>query len=257
MVDLRADHSEGFALRWVDFARHDGAARLIGRQRYFAKTGAGPWGEEANVICDFQQADRDSIQRAMGWDKRVMRRESFEFIWRGDERQACVIGNFFGKALSKTRFGVEACPNRRAALRERVKFCEPPFDPRNAEVELRNITRKFLAERDGGGVLCMGTADFDDLGKALGFIIQGIAEDLQFRKQPMRDLLCCADVHGRWERIVWGLAAVHMVIRVNRVFGANHAAEDFDGFIGDDFIGVHIGLRARACLPDRKREIIV
>ena len=38
--NLRADHGEGFALRRINFARHDGAARLIGRQRNLAEARA-------------------------------------------------------------------------------------------------------------------------------------------------------------------------------------------------------------------------
>jgi len=48
-----------------------------------------------------------------------------------------------------------------------------------------------------------------------------------------------------------------MVIGVNGVFGANHAAKNFDGLIRDNLIGVHIRLRARPCLPNGEREIIV
>ena len=32
---------------------------------------------------------------------------------------------------------------------------------------------------------------------------------------------------------------------------------DFDGAIGDDFVGVHVGLRAAAGLPDAQGEVIV
>jgi len=60
----------------------------------------------------------------------------------------------------------------------------------------------------------------------------------------MSDLLCCADMHGGGECIIRRLAAVHMVIRVNGVFRADHAAKDFNRLIRDDFIRVHIGLRA-------------
>jgi len=116
--DLCADHGEGFALSRVDLTRHDGAARLICGQADFTETGARAGGEEADVIGDFIQADRDRVQRAMGRDKSVMRGEGFEFIWGGDERQSRVIRDLFGEALCKSGFGVEACADGCAALGE-------------------------------------------------------------------------------------------------------------------------------------------
>jgi len=35
------------------------------------------------------------------------------------------------------------------------------------------------------------------------------------------------------------------------------AAGNFDGAVGDDFVDVHVGLRAAAGLPDAKREVLV
>ena len=65
--------------------------------------------------------------------------EGFEFIWRGFEWQACVIGDFFGKAFGKTRLGVEACADGCAALGEGVEFSKAAFDAFNAEIDLRDI----------------------------------------------------------------------------------------------------------------------
>ena len=44
---------------------------------------------------------------------------------------------------------------------------------------------------------------------------------------------------------------------MNRLLGSHHAAGHLDSAIGDDFIGVHVGLRAGAGLPDDKREMII
>ena len=41
------------------------------------------------------------------------------------------------------------------------------------------------------------------------------------------------------------------------LLAAHLAAGDFDGAIGDDFVDVHVGLRAAAGLPDAQREMIV
>ena len=47
---LCADHSEGFTLRGVDFARHDAAAWLILWQAQLSQTAARPTAKEADVI---------------------------------------------------------------------------------------------------------------------------------------------------------------------------------------------------------------
>jgi len=112
----------------------------------------------------------------MGRDKGIMRGEGFEFILCGFKRQACVIGDFFGEAFGKPGLGIEACADSGcadsgAALRERIEFCEAALDAFNAEIDLRDIAREFLAERNGRRVLCVGAANFDDFLKALGFIV--------------------------------------------------------------------------------------
>lgn len=47
-----------------------------------------------------------------------------------------------------------------------------------------------------------------------------------------------------------------MVIGVDGTFGAHCATEDLDGAVGNDFIGVHVGLGAGTSLPDDERKVI-
>ena len=46
-----------------------------------------------------------------------------------------------------------------------------------------------------------------------------------------------------------------MVVGVHRVLGAEDAAKEFDGPVGDDLVGVHVGLGARSRLPDDQGEV--
>src|ERR1035437_1849337 len=41
------------------------------------------------------------------------------------------------------------------------------------------------------------------------------------------------------------------------LLAAHLAASDLDSTIGDHFVGVHIRLRATACLPDAEREMLI
>ena len=65
------------------------------------------------------------------------------------------------------------------------------------------------------------------------------------------------DVHGGGERVVRGLRHVYVVIRVDGLLAAHRAAGDFDGAIRDNFVDVHVGLRAAAGLPDAQRKMLV
>ena len=71
------------------------------------------------------------------------------------------------------------------------------------------------------------------------------------------DALGGGDVHGGGKRVVGGLRHVHIVVGMDRILGAENAAGEFDGAIGDDFVGVHIGLRAAAGLPDAQGKFVV
>ena len=48
-----------------------------------------------------------------------------------------------------------------------------------------------------------------------------------------------------------------MIIGMNGVFAAQFCPELLIGIIGDDFVGIHVGLRARASLPNNKREMAI
>ncbi len=44
---------------------------------------------------------------------------------------------------------------------------------------------------------------------------------------------------------------------MNGLLAAQLAARQLDGAVGDDFVGVHVGLRTAAGLPDAQREMLV
>lgn len=48
-----------------------------------------------------------------------------------------------------------------------------------------------------------------------------------------------------------------MVVGVDRFLAAEFSAQNFDGAIGDDFVGIHVGLGAASGLPDDEREVVV
>ena len=48
-----------------------------------------------------------------------------------------------------------------------------------------------------------------------------------------------------------------MVIGVHGLLGAHLPAQHFNGAVGNNFIGIHVRLRARTGLPDNKREVVI
>ena len=88
--------------------------------------------------------------------------EGFEFIGRRDERQAGDLRHIGRHHFRPARLGIQTRTDRCAALGE---FIDPPqciFNALDTHGHLMAVAGKFLAEGEGGGVLGMGAADFDD-----------------------------------------------------------------------------------------------
>ena len=69
-------------------------------------------------------------------------------------------------------------------------------------------------------------------------------------------MLNCCHVHGGGVNVVAGLAFVHVIVGVHQARLAALAAQQLAGAVGQHFIDVHVGLRARAGLPHHQREFI-
>ena len=87
--------------------------------------------------------------------------------------------------------------------------------------------------------------------------MQRVAQRGDRTEQPEHDLLGHRDVHGGREGVVGGLRHVDVVVGMDGLLGAHDPAAELDGPVGDDLVGVHVGLRAAARLPDAQRELVV
>lgn len=104
----------------------------------------------------------------------------------------------------------------------------------------------------------MCPADLDDfLGlEFVDLLLQSVAEALERGQQRLFDLEDGGDVHDGGEGVVGRSGSVDVVVGVNGLLGAHRAAQNLNGSVGDDLVGVHVGLRAGAGLPDDEREVI-
>ncbi|MNZ94878.1 hypothetical protein D3C78_1139960 [compost metagenome] len=126
-----------------------------------------------------------------------------------------------------------------------------------AVCQLGRIARELLAERQRRRVLQMGAADLDDLGKGLGLFGQCRLQLRRRRQQALHQRLHRGHMHGRGKHIVARLAHVHVVVGVHQARIAALAAQQFAGAVGQHLVDVHIGLGARAGLPDHQRELLL
>lgn len=177
--DLRAEHGEGFALRGVDFARHDGGAGFVLGEFEFGEAAAGAGAEEADVLGDFEERGCERVEGAVCFDDGVVGCKSFEFVGRGLEFVAGEGGDFGGDGFGEAGEGVEAGADGCAALGEQAEAGEGGGEAEQTVVELVDVGGEFLAEGERGCVLEVGAADFDDVVELGAFGVEGVAEALE------------------------------------------------------------------------------
>ena len=152
---------------------------------------------------------------------------------------------------------VQPRADRGAADRELVEMGERLLDPLEVVVELRDVARELLSERERDGVLQVRPADLDDVRPRGGLRVEGVAERTDGGKHSVEELLGGGDVHRGRERVVRRLRHVDVVVRVDGHLGAQLAAGHLDRPVRDDLVHVHVRLRAGARLPHEQGEVVV
>jgi hypothetical protein len=129
-------------------------------------------------------------------------------------------------------------------------------DTLNVAVELGYVTRKLLAEGKRGSILEMGATNLDDVLEVVNLLLKSITEAGQSRQQSVLELNNSGDVHGSGEGVIGRSGHVDVVVGVDRLLGALYSSEDLNGTVGDDLVGVHVGLSTRTGLPYDQREVV-
>jgi hypothetical protein len=162
-----------------------------------------------------------------------------------------------GKTLVEAGGGIEAGADGGAALRQRVNVVQALDDAAAPGDEGGDVAGKFLAQRERRRVLRMGAADLDDVGKGGGLFLQGGDQMVEAGQERCMGLAHDGDVDRGREGVVGRLAHIDVVVGMDGRLGAHLSAHQLDGAVGDHLVGVHVGLRAGAGLPDDEREIVV
>ena len=152
---------------------------------------------------------------------------------------------------------IQAGADGGAANGEIEQSIEGDGDAAAITIEEAHVAGKFLADGERCGVLQMGAADFHDTAKFLRFGVERVAEFFNSRKQAARRFHGGSDMHGGGKSVVGRLRHVHVVVGVNGLLGAHLATSNLDGAVRDDFIDVHVSLRATSGLPDAQGEVLV
>ncbi|HEY6478659.1 MAG TPA: hypothetical protein VIZ00_01435 [Streptosporangiaceae bacterium] len=164
-------------------------------------------------------------QPAVRADHAVQGALSGELVGGGLEAGARHLGNVAGHLLAEAGRGIEPGADRGAAHGHPQQPAGVVLDLGDRVVEGAGVARPLLRDGQRGGVLQMGAADLDDIGPLGRPAPDGIAQPPQGRDRFLRGQLVRGDVHGRRERVVARLAHVDVVVRVDRLLGAERSAD--------------------------------
>jgi hypothetical protein len=254
--DLGAEHGQGLALGGVDLAGHDGAAGLVLGELEFSKTAAGTGAEETDVLGDLEEGDGEGVELAVSLDNGVVSGKSLELVRCSDELGAGHLGDLLGDALSEALEAVETSTHGGTTLGQHTQAGKGRLDTLNTVLELGNVAGELLAKGQGSSILQVSAADLDDLLEGLALGLEGILEGDQGRQERLLEVQNSGNVHDSGESVVGRSAHVDVVIGVDRLLAAHGAAKNLNGAVGDDLVGVHVGLSAGSSLPDDQREVV-
>jgi hypothetical protein len=144
---LTADHGHGLALRRVDLAGHDRRARLVFGQDKFAEAGTGPRAEQADIVCDLEQAGRHRIDGAVREHVGIVGSQRLELVGGAGERQFRDSGSVFRKQPGEFWLRIEPSADRGATLRQRVQISYRRSQPGDPALDLGCVAGKFLTQR--------------------------------------------------------------------------------------------------------------
>ena len=193
----------------------------------------------------------------MGFHNRIVGGECFKFVWRGYKRQASEFGNVFGHFHVIPLGRVQPCADCRAAECQSCQMRQSVFQSADAVVQLGGVGGKFLSQGERGGIHQVCPSNFHHIGKGLGFFRQSLLQAFDGGQGVPHNFLIGGNVHGGGIGVVGRLGFVHVVVGMDGAFLTQLAAAQHVGAVGNDFVQIHVGLRAATRLPDDERKLSV
>ena len=128
----------------------------------------------------------------------------------------------------------------RAAQSKLLQTAGSSPDTLDAELDLASIAAEFLAQANRSRVGEVRAADLHDPVKLFSLCGERLVQSLKRREQFPLDRFKRGDVNRRRNHVIARLAHVDVVVRMDSL-AASLFAENFQGSVGDNFVGVHVG----------------
>ncbi|KAH3665169.1 hypothetical protein OGATHE_003984 [Ogataea polymorpha] len=135
-----------------------------------------------------------------------------------------------------------AVTNSSTTLSQVSKILQAVLDSGDAVGQLLNIATELLSESQWSGVLQVGSADFDDIGKLLGLLVKRVSQSPHFWQQVVGDLCDGSNVHHSWKSVVGRLRHVDVIVWMHRFLGAQGSAQNLNSPVADYLVGIHVRL---------------
>jgi hypothetical protein len=255
--NLATEHGQRLTLGGVDLAGHDGRTGLVLGELELAETAARTRAEETDVLSNLEERCSQGVQLTVCLNDGIVGGKSLELVGGSNELVAGELADLGSNVLGEALEGVETSTDSGTTLSEVAQTGKSGLDTQNAILELSNVARELLAKGQGSGILQVGATNLDDLVESLLLLVHGILEALQGREELLLELENSGNVHGGREGVVGRGGHVDVVIGVDGLLGAHVTAQHLDGAVGDDLVGVHVGLGTGAGLPDDQREVVI
>ena len=166
-IHLTGHHGDHLTLGGVDLARHDRAARFIGRQVDLAQAAPGTAAEPTDVIGDLHQSGGQGLQRTGSRNHRIVGGHGGKLVFDGSKRVSGDATDLLGHHGGIGLFGIDAGPDGRPADAEFSEVIQRVFDDLPGLPQLCGISGELLAQRERRRILQVGASDLDDVFECL------------------------------------------------------------------------------------------
>ncbi len=163
---------------------------------------------------------------------------------------------FFRNQSDILRLGIQAGAHSGGAHIHRMQRLYRSLDSLQRPSDGLGISMKFLAQGDRHGILKMGPAHFQHLGKLRSLRFKGLGQG----NQRFHQFLCLADsanANRRRNHVIGGLRHIDMIVRRNQRIVSLRFSQNFQSTVSDHLVGVHVHGGAGAALDAVHHELVL
>mmetsp|Transcript_112205 Transcript_112205/g.318129 ORF Transcript_112205/g.318129 Transcript_112205/m.318129 type:complete len:361 (+) Transcript_112205:454-1536(+) len=240
---------------WIHLAGHDGRARGHRRQIDLAQSAAGSRCKQAQVVADFGHFHRHAPKDAREEQHAAHARTCLDKIVCQDHRETGNFSQLLDNHLREVLVRCDASTDRSAAQVSAGELAYGTLDALQVIANRGAVGVELLAQRHGHGILELGSAHLDYVGKLSALLEEGAAQlGNRLHEILVHDDQC--DLRGRRVCIVGGLSLVDVVIWAAELILPLLFAEVLQGAVGNNFVSVHVGGSTSSTLHHVDQEVL-